>query len=550
MGALGVTRSAMTRHLAAAREEQRVGSLFAPLLSTLGTIFAPVHLVFQYVFYQPVFNVLMLVYAGVHSFALSIVILTLLIRSALIPLTRRQLRSSKVMQELAPQLNELKAQHKDDPQGMMAAQQALYKEHGVSLYGGCLPLLVQLPFLYALYYSFFAVLTSQAHETITHHLSRVNADIYPFLPHLTSLPATQFFWTSLAHPDPLHILPALAGILTFIQLRMSLPVRSKTQARAASAGPDPSQSMQIMQYIMPIITFTIGLSFPAGLALYWCITTGFSAVQQYFISGWGSLFVGVPGMERFVPPPKDLTPPTTSALTKSRGLTPASSARSSLTGSSDASPQAGASGGGIGGFFQRLMSNASAQAAAAQKAAEEAAAAKQRDIDEQRAARRAANAANGASNGANVANGNAGASARRQRPSKAGPTLVKPPTTSTAASAGTPSAASALSDERPEVALARDAGSRIQGKAVLPEQAIARDGMNGKNGVAAGSSTPVATAKPAASVSAPKGAGSSGASKSNGANGANGSRAGASAKNSQPQRPRSNGAASRPKGGR
>ena len=553
-------RSAMTRHLAAAREEQRVGSLFAPLLSTLGTIFAPVHLVFQYVFYQPVFNVLMLVYAGVHSFALSIVILTLLIRSALIPLTRRQLRSSKVMQELAPQLNELKAQHKDDPQGMMAAQQALYKEHGVSLYGGCLPLLVQLPFLYALYYSFFAVLTSQAHETITHHLSRVNADIYPFLPHLTTLPATNFFWTSLAHPDPLHILPALAGILTFIQLRMSLPVRAKNQPRAASAGPDPSQSMQIMQYIMPIITFTIGLSFPAGLALYWCITTGFSAVQQYFISGWGSLFVGVPGMERFVPPPKVLTPPTTSAPPKSRGLTPTSSARSSLTGPNDSSPQAGASGGGIGGFFQRLMSNASAQAAAAQKATEEAAAAKQRDLDEQRAARRAANSANGAngsSNGnvANGANGNGGANGRRQRPAKAGPTLVKPPTTSTEAPTETPSAASALSDVRPEVALARDAGSRIQGKAALPEQAIARDGMNGKNGVAAGSSTPVATAKPA-SVSAPKGAGSNGASKSNGsngangANGANGSRAGASAKNSQPQRPRSNGAASRPKGGR
>jgi len=562
----------MTRHLAAAREELRVGNLFAPLLNTLGTLFSPVHFVFQYVFYQPVFNVLMLVYAGVHSFALAIVILTLLIRSSLIPLTRRQLRSSKVMQELAPQLNELRAQYKDNPQELMAAQQALYKEHGVSLYGGCLPLLVQLPFLYALYYSFFTVLNPQnvtktvngrtvtIAETVGHHLGRINADIYPFLPHLTQLPATQFFWTSLAHPDPLHILPVLAGVLTFIQLRMSLPVRSKTAPRAASAGPDPSQSMQIMQYIMPVITITIGLSFPAGLALYWCITTAFSAVQQYFISGWGSLFVGVPGMERFVPPPKDTTPPTTSAQSRGRSLTSTSStARSSLTGSSDASPQAGAPG---GGFWQRIRASAAqatAQAAAAQKAAEEAAADRQREIEQQRAARRAANAG---SNTGGSGTGGASGNARRPRPAKAGATLVKPPTTASGSPNQGVSTSADTRDagpgEPPETALARDGASASQGKPILPEQAIARDAVREAGDLAAGSSTQITTAKRAAgAVSAPKGvvanggAGKpNGANRTNGANGANGSRAGASAKNSQPQRPRSNGAASRPKGGR
>ncbi len=516
-----------------------MGSLFAPLLNTLGVWFSPVHFVFQYVFYQPVFNVLMLVYAGVHSFALSIVILTLLIRGALIPLTRRQLRSSRVMQELAPQLNELRAQYKDRPQELMAAQQALYKEHGVSLYGGCLPLLVQLPFLYALYYSFFAVLNSQPHETITHHLARVNADIYPFLPHLTRLPDSHFFWTSLATPDTLHILPILAGVLTFIQLRMALPVRAKNQPRAAGAGPDPSQSMQIMQYIMPIITVVIGMSFPAGLALYWCVSTGFSAVQQYFISGWGSLFVGVPGMERFVPPPKVTTPPTTTSTTSAttRG-------RASLTGSSDASPQAGASG---GGWWQRLMSNAAAQAAAAQKAAEEAAAARQREIEEQRAARRAANSANGASSGAGT-NG-ANNAARRPRAPKAGPVLVKPPTASAKPTEESYGEAIAPS-ELPETALARDAGSNSHGRTILPEQAIAHDGTED---LAVAASKPVATAKRTANgASVPKGAGANGASRSNGANGANGARKtnGASAKNGQSQRPRSNSGASRPKGGR
>jgi hypothetical protein len=355
-------------------------------------------------------------------------------------------------------------------------------------------------------------------------------------------------------------------VLTFIQLRMSLPVRAKNQPRATGGAPDPSQSMQIMQYVMPFITVFIGMSFPAGLALYWCITTGFSAAQQYFISGWGSLFVGVPGMERFVPPPKNLTAPTTSALTKGRALTPtSSSARSSLTGSSDASPQAGAP---TGGFFQRLFANAASQAAAAQKAAEEAAAAKQRDIDEQRAARRAANtASNGTGANGNGANGaNAANAARRTRAPKAGPVLVKQSTTSATPTSATPTEASfgeaAEPDERPVASLARDAGTGAKGKTLLPEQAILRDGVSG---VTVGSTAPVgaasATGRVASGVSAPKGAGSNGASKANGsnggnggngsskANGANGSRGGA-AKNSQPQRPRSNGAASRPKGGR
>lgn len=526
-----------------------MGTLFAPLLSTLASIFSPVHLVFQYVFFQPVFNVLMLVYWVVHNFALSIVILTLLIRSSLIPLTRRQLRSSKVMQELAPQINELKAQYKDDPQGMMAAQQALYKENGVSLYGGCLPLLVQLPFLYALYYSFFAVLNSQnvtsivkghsvtVPESIGAHIANINQYIYPFIPHLNALPATQFFWTSLAQPDPLHILPFLAGLLTFIQLRMSLPVR-KPGPRAASAGPDPAASMQMMQYIMPVITFTIGLSFPAGLALYWCITTGFSAVQQYFISGWGSLFVGVPGMERFVPPPKNTTP-TTNATMRARGLTPTNStgatARSprsttanNITGSADAAPSAG----GIGGFFRRLT----ASAAAAQATAEEAAAAKQAELEAQRAAARERAPSSGA-----TATGGIAARDRRTRTPKAGPVLIKQPTTTTPAN---PTAAAPQKDEPPEIALAREAGGSVQGKVTLPEKAIARDAVGAS---AAGVSTSVAPTKRApTSGSAPKNA--NGGAKSNGANG---TRAAITAKNVQPSpRPRSQGGAGRPKGGR
>ncbi len=281
-----------------------MGSIFSGLGSIFGTLFAPIGTVFHYVFFEPVFNILILIYHGVGSFAFAIILLTLLIRGALFPLTRRQLSSTRKMQELQPKLKALQAQHRGDPQAAMAAQQALYKEHGVSMYGGCLPLVIQMPFLYSLFYSFEALL-----NTSSHALKDINAQIYPFLPKLVALPVTHFLWTDLKGPDPLYILPVLAGLLTFVQMRMAMPVK-----RPGAPADPTAQTAQSMQWIMPIFTFFLGTRFPSGLALYWTVSTGFSAVQQYLLNGWGSLFLGVPGMERFVPPPKDLA--TTPAIAR------------------------------------------------------------------------------------------------------------------------------------------------------------------------------------------------------------------------------------------
>src|SRR5260221_3968664 len=211
----------------------------------------------------------------------------------------------------------------------MRAQQALSRERGVSPAKGCLPLLIQMPFLYALYFSFNTVLRQPDQAKM---LKAINSDLYPFMPHLTlhTLPSTFFLWANLAAPDPLHIFPILAAILTFLQLRMAMPVK-KPQVRGAQADSTAqatATATNTMQYMMPAITLFIGLSFPAGLAMYWCVSTLFSAVQQYFLNGnFGSLFVGVPGMQHLVPPPKELTitttptPPTRSSAR--RGAPPA-----------------------------------------------------------------------------------------------------------------------------------------------------------------------------------------------------------------------------------
>ncbi len=279
--------------------------------------------ILKIIFYYPIFNVLMFFYWLVRDFGLSIVLLTVCVRLAMVPMTFKQLRYSRKMQELQPKINELKARHQGDNQALMKAQSELFKEHGVSMFGlgGCLPLLVQLPFLYGLFYA----LQGGLHGTVTD----INNQIYPFLKftHVTGVITSAVVapGTGGAHPldpflrwfswlpgnpvlnlnlaDPTHILPILAALFTFIQIRMSQVQRKNTaqttpvDSKAAAQQQATQSAMGIMQYIMPAFTLFIGWRYAAGLALYWTIGTVFTMGQQYIISGWGGLFKGIPRLE-------------------------------------------------------------------------------------------------------------------------------------------------------------------------------------------------------------------------------------------------------------
>jgi YidC/Oxa1 family membrane protein insertase len=261
-------------------------------------IFGPIGDLFNHIFTYPIFNILMLLYHVFGDFGLSIIVMTVLIRLALFPLTRAQLKSSKATQAIQPQVQEIRKKHKD-PRAQQEALSALYKESGVNPLAGCLPLLIQLPVLYGLFFALNTVLRNPAIYK-PNGVAIINKLIYPFLPHFQQLPAhfidlTWFTFLnpawhiSLGQPDPTRILPILAGLATFVQLRMSQPRTS------GSAPKDPvTQQMQMMQFIMPVFTTFIAWSFPAGLALYWTTTSLFSIVQQYFVTGWGMLFAPLP----------------------------------------------------------------------------------------------------------------------------------------------------------------------------------------------------------------------------------------------------------------
>lgn len=264
--------------------------------------------IFDIVFTNPIFNGLVLLYHLFGDFGLSIVVLTIIIKLVLFPLTLRQLKSTKAMQVLQPQIAELQKKYAKDRQGLALASQQLYKEYGVNPLAGCLPLLIQLPVLYGLYFALSALIRNP-------NLTEINARLYFFVPHFKEIPSIMFNWFSwipflpeslkvfsLAKPDPTHILPILAGLATFISLRMAQPKTAPTPASGNNSDMANAsmQTMKTMQYIMPLITVFFGWTFPAGLALYWTVSSIFQAVQQYFVTGWGSLLT-TPNLK--TPPP-------------------------------------------------------------------------------------------------------------------------------------------------------------------------------------------------------------------------------------------------------
>ncbi|GER88127.1 hypothetical protein KDW_22890 [Dictyobacter vulcani] len=267
---------------------------------------------FNIIFTFPIFNGLIALYHLFGDFGLSIVVLTLIIKLILFPLTLQQLKSTKATQALQPHMKEIREKYAKDQQAQAAALQTLYKEYGVNPLAGCLPLLVQLPVLYGLYFAL-------SNGLKTNKVSDINAHLYPFVPHFTKFPnlgLDWFAWLSFLNPilhvnwswimmlnapDPSHVLPILAGLATFVSLRMSQPKPVVTNGKPAAVDPT-QQSMKMMQYIMPFFTVFIGWNFAAGLALYWTISSLFQAVQQYFVTGWGALLT-TPSLKKDVVTP-------------------------------------------------------------------------------------------------------------------------------------------------------------------------------------------------------------------------------------------------------
>lgn len=216
--------------------------------------------------YQPIFNFLIWLYNIIpgHDMGMAIIVLTLVIRFLMVPLTIKQVKSQKALQELQPKIDEIKRKYKDDKEKQSKELIKFYQENKINPFSSCLPLLIQFPIIFALYRAFRAGLSAKGLEVLYPFISRPET-INPMFLGLLDLSQRNI------------ILAVLAGIAQFIQSKM---VMGKQKRKAKGMAGAMSQQMT---YFMPVMTVFIAMSLPAGLALYWLVTTLFAIGQQYFI---------------------------------------------------------------------------------------------------------------------------------------------------------------------------------------------------------------------------------------------------------------------------
>jgi YidC/Oxa1 family membrane protein insertase len=290
-----------------------VGNLF--------DVFKPVVALWEVAVKQPLDWLLGFIYSHLQglpiietigSYGVSIIVLTLIIRLLLAPLQQFQLvtsrRSMVEQRKLAPQIAEIRKKYKNDREKVNTETMKLYQEHGVNpLSGmiGCLPLIVQIPILTALYY----VLTG---FTRTHHL----AAHFLFVPNLNENPIHHALITILGLPIPAPaylVFPLLAALTTLIQSRMlQMPPNPSASEQELQA----QQMQRTMVWLSPLMIGYFAMTVPAGLGLYWFVGNCVSIIQQSFVVGWGNVLpaqfkrtvAGGSGAKDTIPPKKGYDP--------------------------------------------------------------------------------------------------------------------------------------------------------------------------------------------------------------------------------------------------
>lgn len=183
------------------------------------------------------------------NYGVSIILLTLVIRAAFYPLTKKQFQSMKVTQKIQPEMKKIQEKFKGQPEKLQKEMMKLYRENNANPLGGCLPALVQLPFFIAVFYT----IKSEAFTTLI-----TQPGINPgFL---------SFWIPDLAQPDATYILPILVGLTSYLSQKMMTI--------------DPKQAAMFI--FMPFFMFFICLKMPGGVLLYWATSQGLSVAQQYY----------------------------------------------------------------------------------------------------------------------------------------------------------------------------------------------------------------------------------------------------------------------------
>lgn len=227
---------------------------------------------FDTFFYEPIFNTLVFLYDVIpgSDLAISIIILTVALRLVMWPLSKKSFVAQRELSELQPKQAALKEKYKDDKDALMKETMKLYQEHKINPLSSCLPMLIQLPFLLALYWSLRNITTPESLSAL-----------YSFVPNPGEINLTGLFGLlDLSKPNILIAL--LAGASQFWQGWMLQKRRPPVHNKGAKDEDFSTIMNQQMAYVMPIITVVIALRFPSGLGLYWFLSTFLMAAQQWY----------------------------------------------------------------------------------------------------------------------------------------------------------------------------------------------------------------------------------------------------------------------------
>jgi len=235
---------------------------------------------------RPILNFMILLSNVLFSnFGLAIIALVIIVRLLMLPLTLRQQRSTRAMSALQPKIREMQKKYAKDKQKLQQEIGELYKESGVNPMGCLWPMLIQLPIWIALYRSILWAVAASPEQ-----LLGLSQHLYSWSVVHQAVPLKEsFLWLNLAQPDVppygYFILPILVAASMWVLQKMST---------VPSEDPRQRSMNNMMLWMMPLMFAFLTLSFPSGLALFWVISNIIGIVTQYFVTGWGSLFVRAP----------------------------------------------------------------------------------------------------------------------------------------------------------------------------------------------------------------------------------------------------------------
>lgn len=234
--------------------------------------------ILKIIFFEPVLNLLVFLYSTIsfQDLGIAIILLTIIIKALLLPLSQKSIKVQRSMQEIQPEIEEIKNKYKDNKEEQGRALMRLYKEKKVNPFSSCLPLIIQLPFLIAVFQVFRSGIDK-------------NLDlVYPFLANFQPETINYIAFGFLDLEKPNIVLAVLAGAAQFWQAKMMMNIKKQKKVENNEGDKKKVEGMAEMMskqmlYVMPVLTVIIGSQLPGGLTLYWLVVTLLTAAQQLYV---------------------------------------------------------------------------------------------------------------------------------------------------------------------------------------------------------------------------------------------------------------------------